>query len=275
MVFGLAAVHAGWSAVWEAAFAFNIAYASGLAPIRRVFLLWEGIQFMLDRGVGGVVACGAFLCWREPLVKYATVWLALEMLASVGNSGMAFPHYYILWITPMVAILAATYNIFTFPRAQLVLGSFIVVLILLYAQRDISEARKLYRSQVVDYLKEGLAQDQPYYAWGSVPRDFWFNVNRPSASAVFHTTPFHAPALYHSLATRILGDLEKKPPAIIVERIKLETCPLFAPFHREMMDAGAGKCPWETPALLSAKQRLNSKYRLVGIFDKIALFRAL
>jgi hypothetical protein len=106
--------------------------------------------------------------------------------------------------------------------------------------------------------------------WGLMPRDLWFRLNRPPATAVFYTTSFHGEVLYRRLAGSMLtGFLRLTPPLAIIRRG--HEYPLFT--EREAGAAEAAGHVWDTAEITLQKKELASRYVFWRRIGPYSLFR--
>lgn len=106
------ASHQAFSQIWDAAFAYNIAYSSASGNWKRIRAILRGMGVVQ----GWPLAAGSWVLalytgafkHRKPDASPNLLWLAVLLLpiemALTGVSGRNYPHYYLAWL-PAVAML--------------------------------------------------------------------------------------------------------------------------------------------------------------------------
>ena len=269
-----------WKDYIDAAFTFNFLYsASPLAA--KLMVAAQQLGHWMRFGLLVLALAGAVAGWARGGVSRTaatglTLWFLLEWLA--GSFSAKFYHHYTVTMLVPAAALTALFGqalLGTGFRtkaglAGVALAGLAGAMLLLEASRGVRyRYTELASPELLSAAMEAAGPVLPL-TWGLMPRDLWFRLNRPPATAVFHTVSFHDQVTYRRLAGPMLdGFLAKTPPLAIV-RTGTET-PLFTEACGE--SAVAAPHLWDTPELRDKKQALAGRYACWRQTGPFLLFR--
>jgi hypothetical protein len=170
---------------------------------------------------------------RKRVARWLTAWLILEVGFS-SVSGYRWPHYYLLWILPMVFLMAICGGFVVVaravnPRLPILLAISLGLLLLHRAAVDTYKEWITPRSGdpalalARAYLREG----DRLTTWGYFAHNLWFELNHRPGTRVFHEVQYMNRGMYRELVPTFLSDLEQNRPRVVIERRSV--VPLFAP----------------------------------------------
>ncbi len=220
----------------EAVFVYNRAYAGSLlANLREAVRLRRLAPWVLEVAIPLVVLTlvGVVVGLVRGLRRPWRLWIAFAVGTelAVALPGRFYPHYFQLWL-PLVAVAAGwaigELGRLARPRAWVahLVGAGTLVLLLAFelpqyqlTAQDWSRAK--YGPDFVASQKLGrdlatlLRPDETLFEWGAEP-DLFFESGRRPASGVFYIYPLGAPAFTAGMNARIVADLDRQPPEVLV-----------------------------------------------------------
>ncbi len=269
-----------WKDYIDAAFTFNFLYSASPVAAKLIVAAQQLGHWMrfgllvlaLAGAAAGWVRCGAYRTAAAGLV----LWFLLEWLAG-AFSAKFYHHYTVTMLVPAAALTALLGQALLETGfrtkagiAGVALAGLAGAMLLLEASRGVRyRYTELASPELLSAAMEAAGPVLPL-TWGLMPRDLWFRLNRPPATAVFHTVSFHDQTTYQRLAGPMLdGFLAKTPPLAII-RTENEI-PLFTKACGE--SAVAAPHLWDTPELRDKKQALAGRYACWRQIGPFLLFR--
>jgi len=221
----------------EAVFTYNRWYSA--RPPRGFNELWSWPGLSPDAlTVAFTIAAVAFIGLVIGLLKFPRRgWLLLLAFAiasyiSVQLPGWFFPHYYQLWLPPLV--IAAGWGIELLQRvvpvrfswsAYALAGVCCLVLVLMEAPCYFSPAKAwsiqkyggifLESDRLAERIDNILPRDRSLFEWGN-ETGFYFTTRREPPSGLIFAYPAQAGPLATKLSGRLLGELKSKQPDVVV-----------------------------------------------------------
>ena len=266
---------------WEAAFQYNAQYSTRRPAIMHLYAIGVGM-LKLSRfggslliGAAAAAAVAARPSWGRVGDRFAMLALALFAMEVAGSavSGMAYEHYYIMWLLPVV-VLAGLF----IERCSVAIGArplavssfcgacaILLVGSLFDSAREIGEAVTKFqdrRANVVQYVRERTTASDRVYVWNGFA-DLMFRLGKRPASRYFFgaslatTTDVRS---YRAQAVAALRDVERSRPAFILEDHVGPGPGIFEEIP------GALKEPvrdfWDSDEVTEVKNRLRGTYEL-------------
>ncbi|HEY4365568.1 MAG TPA: glycosyltransferase family 39 protein [Bryobacteraceae bacterium] len=259
---------------WEAAFQFNAQYSARRPALMHVYAIGVGLGYLsafggsLIAGASAATVLWARPSWTKMHDRFALLALFLFVLEIAGSSvsGMAFEHYFILWLLP-ATVLAGIF----FQRCSLAIGSAsfaqasvcgacIILLAgsLFESVRGVGEAMTKYAdsaASVLEYVQPRASASDRVYVWNS-DAEFVFRLGRKPVSRFFHSASMVEKGAYRTQAKEALLNVEQMRPAFIIEDHLREIPPMFEGAAPSLEGS------WDAGELRAIKNRLRSCYEL-------------
>lgn len=267
----------------HASLGFNLDY-SGIAGLSsRLAQLYNvltntsylGVNLMAFAAAGWTVLRFPGLGSPAARLAVAAVISGVVELLAASVSGRSFSHYLLMAVLPL-SMLAAVFWSAIWPASGSARAEHLPALLAagLAAVSAISSLWALSPrtnwstpfDAVVKYVQERTSPADRIYVWGP-DRGIYFRAGRKSASRFFSTVFMgHDRSIYQEYSEKILDDIEKNNPELIVEVVEPVSYPtLFAGDIAQQRGWNAPASRWDDERLLQRKSRLREAYEVAMV----------
>lgn len=263
-------------------FGFGMHYSLHISFIRHFYALVVGFLELAPFGAS-LITCAALIevvrsdhSWEMARGRYAILGCSLfaSELLFASISGMAFEHYFLMWLFP-VGLLGGYFisrcrMLVVYDKRHTLRAAFAGICVMLICASLLESLRAIGKSQyqfsdgnenAVLFVHEHSSPSDRVFVWGDYG-SLHFRLGLKPASRYFSTVPMaHDSEAYRELALDALRDVEHSKAKFVLEVPVVNFPALFArqPTSRYSSPNGS----WDDNELLQAKDCLSKRYSLI------------